>query len=135
MVQHDEDGGIDYVASSVSDPVRQQQHLQSLISPQEVHLIFIDILVNGTGAVTIAGAGADVAGTATVAGMDDSTGIATLTLVTDTSSLAKAVIAVEAAINAGGDATVGDAALFEYGSSTYLFVSDGYQMGLLQRTS
>jgi hypothetical protein len=57
--------------------------------------------------------------------MDDSTGIATLTTVTDTSTLAKAVIAVEAAVNAGGDATVGDAALFEYGSSSYLFVSDG----------
>ena len=124
IVQHDAEGGTEYVASSVSDSKTTASSAIVDFTSGDTSDI-IDVVVNGAGAVELAGAGADVAGTASVAGMDDSTGIATLTTVTDTSTLAKAVIAVEAAVNAGGDATVGDAALFEYGSSTYLFVSDG----------
>jgi len=77
----------------------------------------------------------DVEGTTTRAALDVSTGVAKLTSVTDTSTLAKAVKAVEAAIDYALSESVYDAAdddtvnglfaVFNFGSDAYLFISDG----------
>ena len=50
---------------------------------------------------------------------------ADLSTVTDTSTLAKAIAAVEGAIAASGDAAAGQSALFTYNDTAYLFASDG----------
>jgi len=73
----------------------------------------------------LAGSGTNVVGTATTAGYTSATGVATLTTVTDTSTLAKAVAAVEAAIALDASNAAGEFAVFNYGADAYLFVSDG----------
>lgn len=81
-------------------------------------------VIDFTGALALVGT-ANVSGTTTMASYSYTTGVATLTTVTDTSTLAKAVTAVEAAINAAGTAAAGQVAVFNYGSDAYLLVSDG----------
>jgi len=124
ITQHDDVGGTDYVQSSVSDSkTTAYDTITDFTSATTSDKISVTVS-NGTN-VTIAGAGSDVTGTATTAGYDTSTLVASLTTVTDTSTLTKAIVAVEAGIAAGGTAAAGQAALFAYGDDSYLFVSDG----------
>jgi len=75
-------------------------------------------LTGGANWTVVQNAGA-VAGTAAL----NAEGIATFAAADDT--LAERVTAVEAAINAGGVAAAGQFAIFESGSDSYVFVSEG----------
>jgi len=124
VLQTTDTGGTAYVKSSVSDSQSTAYDVVVDFTSGTTSDI-IDATVSGGSAVTIAGPGANVTGTATMAGFTNATGIASLATVTDTSTLAKAVTAVEAAVNAGGTAAAGQAALFTWQSNSYLFISDG----------
>ena len=124
VAQHDDVGGTDYVLSSVSDSKTTANDVVVDFSTGSTSDV-IDLIVSGGTAVSIAAGTNDVAGTALLADYDVSTGIADLSTVTDTSTLAKAVTAVEAAIAASDTAAAGQSALFEYDGTTYLFASDG----------
>lgn len=78
-----------------------------------------DIIDDTGAAITFVTNGTAVGGTAAI----NAEGIATFAAADD--ELSERITAVEAAINAGGAAAAGQAAIFEHGGNSYLFISEG----------